>query len=171
MRLFNRKSQLQRLLENVNDSLDALSAIKLDTPERRQRRQGAEGCPAQGQGPEGRVDRRWPRRSHGGERGHLFAQAPQGRGKGRFVKLTAVAVFAVGYVVGAKAGRDRYAQIVDGDGEGVSETRRVQCPSPPGPPGPRLRSCRWRLLIAGGASLKEFSSKPGSGRASWASAS
>jgi hypothetical protein len=30
------------------------------------------------------------------------------------VKLTAVAVFAVGYVVGAKAGRDRYAQIVDG---------------------------------------------------------
>ena len=32
MRLFNRKSQLQRLLENVNDSLDALSAIKFDTP-------------------------------------------------------------------------------------------------------------------------------------------
>jgi len=30
------------------------------------------------------------------------------------VKLTAVAVFAVGYIVGAKAGRDRYAQIVDG---------------------------------------------------------
>ena len=30
------------------------------------------------------------------------------------MKLTAVAVFAVGYVVGAKAGRDRYAQIVDG---------------------------------------------------------
>ena len=32
MRIFNRKSQLQRLLENVNDSLDALSAIKFDTP-------------------------------------------------------------------------------------------------------------------------------------------
>jgi hypothetical protein len=32
MRLFNRKSQLQRVLENVNDSLAALSAIKLDTP-------------------------------------------------------------------------------------------------------------------------------------------
>jgi hypothetical protein len=30
------------------------------------------------------------------------------------VKLTAVAVFAVGYVVGAKAGRERYAQIADG---------------------------------------------------------
>jgi hypothetical protein len=30
------------------------------------------------------------------------------------VKLTRVAVFAVGYVVGAKAGRERYAQIVDG---------------------------------------------------------
>jgi hypothetical protein len=32
MRLFSKKSQLQRLLENVNDSFDALSAIKLDTP-------------------------------------------------------------------------------------------------------------------------------------------
>jgi hypothetical protein len=32
MRLFNRKSQLQRLLENVNDSFDALSGIKIDTP-------------------------------------------------------------------------------------------------------------------------------------------
>ena len=32
MRLFNKKSQLQRLLENLNDSLDALSAIKIDTP-------------------------------------------------------------------------------------------------------------------------------------------
>jgi hypothetical protein len=32
VRLFNRKSQLQRLLENVNDSFDALSAIKIDTP-------------------------------------------------------------------------------------------------------------------------------------------
>jgi hypothetical protein len=32
MRLFNRKSQLQRLLENVNDSLDALSGIKFDPP-------------------------------------------------------------------------------------------------------------------------------------------
>jgi hypothetical protein len=31
MRLFTKKSQLQRLLENVNDSLEALSAIKLDT--------------------------------------------------------------------------------------------------------------------------------------------
>jgi hypothetical protein len=30
------------------------------------------------------------------------------------VKLTGVAVFAIGYVVGAKAGRERYAQIVDG---------------------------------------------------------
>jgi len=32
MRLFHRKSQLQRLLENVNDSLDALSGIKFDPP-------------------------------------------------------------------------------------------------------------------------------------------
>ena len=32
MRLFNRKSQLQRLLENLNDSLDALSGVKFDPP-------------------------------------------------------------------------------------------------------------------------------------------
>jgi hypothetical protein len=32
MRLFNKKSQLQRLLENLNDSLDALSGIKFDAP-------------------------------------------------------------------------------------------------------------------------------------------
>ena len=30
------------------------------------------------------------------------------------MKLTALAVFAAGYVAGAKAGRERYAQIVDG---------------------------------------------------------
>jgi hypothetical protein len=30
------------------------------------------------------------------------------------VKLARVAVFAVGYLVGARAGRERYAQIVDG---------------------------------------------------------
>jgi hypothetical protein len=32
MRPFNKKSQLQRLLDNLNDSLDALSGIKFDTP-------------------------------------------------------------------------------------------------------------------------------------------
>ena len=29
------------------------------------------------------------------------------------MKLTSVAIFAAGYVVGARAGRERYAQIVD----------------------------------------------------------
>jgi hypothetical protein len=29
------------------------------------------------------------------------------------VKLTTVAVFAAGYVMGTKAGRERYAQIID----------------------------------------------------------
>jgi hypothetical protein len=29
------------------------------------------------------------------------------------VKLTSMAIFAVGYVLGARAGRERYAQIVD----------------------------------------------------------
>ena len=32
MRLFNRKSQLQRLLETVNDSLDAPGGIRLGVP-------------------------------------------------------------------------------------------------------------------------------------------
>jgi hypothetical protein len=32
MRLFKKKSQLQRLLESINESFDALSAIKIDTP-------------------------------------------------------------------------------------------------------------------------------------------
>ncbi len=30
------------------------------------------------------------------------------------MKLTGVALFAAGYVIGTKAGRERYAQIVDG---------------------------------------------------------
>ncbi len=30
------------------------------------------------------------------------------------MKLTGLALFAAGYVIGAKAGRERYAQIVDG---------------------------------------------------------
>jgi hypothetical protein len=29
------------------------------------------------------------------------------------VKLTSVAIFAAGYVIGTRAGRERYAQIVD----------------------------------------------------------
>jgi hypothetical protein len=29
------------------------------------------------------------------------------------MKLTSVAIFAAGYVIGARAGRERYAQIVD----------------------------------------------------------
>jgi hypothetical protein len=32
MRPFKKKSQLQRLLENLNDSLDALGALKIDSP-------------------------------------------------------------------------------------------------------------------------------------------
>ena len=30
------------------------------------------------------------------------------------MKLSGLAVFAAGYVIGARAGRERYAQIVDG---------------------------------------------------------
>jgi hypothetical protein len=48
------------------------------------------------------------------------------------VKITGLAVFAAGYVVGAKAGRERYAQIVD-----VAErvSRRLEEFSARHPPG------------------------------------
>ena len=48
------------------------------------------------------------------------------------MKLTAVAVFAVGYVVGAKAGRDRYAQIVDGMARASQRLDEFSARRPPG---------------------------------------
>jgi hypothetical protein len=48
------------------------------------------------------------------------------------VKLTALAVFAVGYVVGAKAGRDRYAQIVDGMARASQRLDEFSARRPPG---------------------------------------
>ena len=39
------------------------------------------------------------------------------------MRLTTVALFAAGYVIGAKAGRERYAQIVDGV---ASASRRLE---------------------------------------------
>ena len=132
MKLFNRKSQLQRLLENVNDSLDALSAIKIDTPGGTSPGKALKAALPRDKARKAGLDRRWPRRPHRGERRHLFAQAPQGRGKGRFVKLTPVAVFAVGYVVGAKAGRERYAQIVDGVARASRRLEEFSARRPPG---------------------------------------
>jgi hypothetical protein len=48
------------------------------------------------------------------------------------VKLTPVAVFAVGYVVGAKAGRERYAQIVDGVARASRRLEEFSARRPPG---------------------------------------
>ena len=48
------------------------------------------------------------------------------------MKLTAVAVFAVGYVVGAKAGRDRYAQLVDGVARASQRLDEFSARRPPG---------------------------------------
>jgi hypothetical protein len=48
------------------------------------------------------------------------------------VKLTGVAVFAVGYVVGAKAGRERYAQIVDGMARVSQRLDEFSARRPPG---------------------------------------
>ena len=48
------------------------------------------------------------------------------------MKLTGVAVFAVGYVVGAKAGRERYAQIVDGMARASQRLDEFSARRPPG---------------------------------------
>ena len=48
------------------------------------------------------------------------------------MKLTPVAVFAVGYVVGAKAGRERYAQIVDGVARASRRLEEFSARRPPG---------------------------------------
>ena len=48
------------------------------------------------------------------------------------MKLTAVAVFAVWYIVGAKAGRDRDAQIVDGMARASQRLDEFSARRPPG---------------------------------------
>ena len=48
------------------------------------------------------------------------------------MKLTGVTVFAVGYVVGAKAGRERYAQIVDGVARASQRLEAFSARRPPG---------------------------------------
>jgi len=48
------------------------------------------------------------------------------------VKLIGVAVFGVGYVVGAKAGRERYAQIVDGMARASQRLDEFSARRPPG---------------------------------------
>ena len=57
------------------------------------------------------------------------------------MKLATLAVFAAGYVLGARAGRERYAQIVD-----VVEraSRRLEEFSARRPPGRRERRFRSR---------------------------
>jgi hypothetical protein len=48
------------------------------------------------------------------------------------VKLTTVALFAVGYVVGARAGRERYAQIVEGVASASQRLEQFSSRRPPG---------------------------------------
>lgn len=55
------------------------------------------------------------------------------------MKLGAVAVFAAGYVIGAKAGRERYGQIVDGMARASQGLEQFSARRPPGsgpPSGP-----------------------------------
>jgi hypothetical protein len=48
------------------------------------------------------------------------------------VKLTAVVVFAAGYVIGAKAGRERYAQIIHGVAKASERLDEFSARHPPG---------------------------------------
>lgn len=52
------------------------------------------------------------------------------------MKLGAVAVFAAGYVIGAKAGRERYRQIVEGVARASQRLEEFSSSRPPGPPRP-----------------------------------
>ena len=47
--------------------------------------------------------------------------------------LTKVAVFAAGYIIGAKAGRERYAQIIDLAGKASERLEGFSSRYPPGP--------------------------------------
>lgn len=48
------------------------------------------------------------------------------------MKLTTVALFAAGYVVGARAGRERYAQIVEGVASASQRLEQFSSRRPPG---------------------------------------
>lgn len=47
------------------------------------------------------------------------------------MKLTTVALFAAGYVVGARAGRERYAQIVEGVASASQRLEQFSSRRPP----------------------------------------
>ena len=53
------------------------------------------------------------------------------------MKLTALAVFAAGYVIGAKAGRERYAQIAEGVARASGRLEEFSARRPPGGQGYR----------------------------------
>jgi len=57
------------------------------------------------------------------------------------VKLTSVALFAAGYVIGAKAGRERYAQIIDGAARASQRLEEFSSRRPPDLQGSGNRSC------------------------------
>jgi len=50
------------------------------------------------------------------------------------VKLTKVALFAAGYVIGSRAGHERYAQIVDGVARASQRLEEFSSRRPPAPP-------------------------------------
>jgi hypothetical protein len=55
------------------------------------------------------------------------------------VKLTKVALLAAGYVIGAKAGRERYAQIVNGVAKASQRLEEFSSRRPPGRQGQSSR--------------------------------
>jgi hypothetical protein len=47
------------------------------------------------------------------------------------VRLARIAIFAAGYVVGARAGRERYAQIIDGMARASQKLEEFSARHPP----------------------------------------
>ena len=50
------------------------------------------------------------------------------------MKLTRMTLFAAGYVIGARAGRERYAQIVNGVAKASQRLEEFSARRPPGRP-------------------------------------
>ena len=98
-----RKSQTQRILESVTDTLAVPNAVKQSLP-----RVGADSARKAGliAGALAGLT--------AGSASISVAQATQRGGEGRFVKLTKLTIFAAGYIIGTRAGRERYAQILEG---------------------------------------------------------
>jgi hypothetical protein len=89
VRIFRRKSTWQRLLEGLASGSKSLASGVQASPEGRSHRN--RGC----------------RRAHRGERGTLVLPSED-----EHLRLRSLLAFGVGYVLGSRAGRERYEQLL-----------------------------------------------------------